>query len=80
MKFKVGDKVRVREDLEVDEDYGSFSFVKTMEERLGKVVTIFGINPHAEAYDIAEDGAEAYWTDEMLEPVEDPLIEEMEEC
>ena len=73
MRFKVGDKVRVRKDLEVDEDYGSFTFVKTMEEHMGKVVTIFGINPQAIAYDIEEDGGDAYWTDEMLEPIEDPL-------
>ena len=87
MKFKVGDKVRVKKNLIVGKDYGSFSFVKTMEEHMGKVVTIYGINLQAGAYDIAEDGAEAYWTDEMLEPTvsktervqEDPLVTKIEE-
>lgn len=77
MKFKVGDKVRVKKNLIVGKDYGWFSFVETMEEHMGKVVTIYGINLQAGAYDIAEDGGEAYWTDEMLEPIEDPLAQKV---
>ena len=71
MKFKVGDKVRVREDLIVGKGYGWFSFVKTMEEHLGEVATIQGIDPQTKTYGIEEDDGEAYWTDEMLEPIED---------
>ena len=71
MKFKVGDEVRVREDLISGVDYGSFPFVNSMKEYRGEVVTIHEVNPRATAYEIAEDGGEAYWTDEMLEPITD---------
>src|SRR5699024_7230751 len=70
-KFKVGDEVRVREDLISGVDYGSFPFVNSMKEYRGEVVTIHEVNPRATAYEIAEDGGEAYWTDEMLEPITD---------
>ena len=71
MKFQVGDEVRVREDLISGVDYGSFPFVNSMKEYRGEVVTIHEVNPRATAYEIAEDGGEAYWTDEMLEPITD---------
>lgn len=80
MKFKVGDKVRIKKNLTVGKDYGWFSFWETMEEHMGKVVTIHGISPWMIAYKIAEDNGEYYWTDEMVEPIEDPLAEkELEE-
>lgn len=74
MKFKVGDKVRVKKQLISGANYGSFPFVNSMKEYRGKVVTIHEINPRLMAYKIAEDGANAYWTDEMLEPITDPLV------
>ena len=36
MKFKVGDKVRVREDLEVDKDYGYYKVVEDMKKYEGE--------------------------------------------
>ena len=30
MKFKVGDKVRVREDLEINKMYGTYELIKEM--------------------------------------------------
>lgn len=66
MKFKVGDKVRVRKDLVANETYGAYIFVSIMEKFKGKIVTIIGIcNNH---YVIDEDNKRCYWTDEMLEP------------
>jgi hypothetical protein len=69
MKYKVGDKVKIREDLVVDKEYGSQVFVDSMEKYKGKIVTINRV--------IIEDGynKECYmineypwcWTDEMLE-------------
>jgi hypothetical protein len=40
MKLKVGDKVRIREDLILGEEYGNDSFVEDMEEFRGEEVTI----------------------------------------
>src|SRR5699024_9153388 len=77
MKFKVGDKVRVKKELISGEDYGGLPLVNRMKERRGKVVTIHEINPRVMAYEIAEDGGKAYWTDEMLEPISDPLADKI---
>lgn len=64
MKYKVGDKVRVREDLIVGEKYGNDVFTSTMVSFKGKVVTInkvIGLK-----YEIEEDGKTWNWTDEMF--------------
>ena len=71
MKFKVGDKVRVRNDLVEDKDYymanrsESNTVVDIMLSLRGKVVTIKSVSPQ---YRIEECGF--YWTDEMFEPFE----------
>lgn len=70
MKYKVGDKVRVRSDLEESETYGDQTFVKPMEKYKGKLVTIS--EEHPRFYYIKEDKDENWcWTDEMFEPVEE---------
>lgn len=40
MKYKVGDKVKVRSDLKVGKDYGEHDFVHDMFKFVGKIVTI----------------------------------------
>lgn len=60
MKYKVGDKVRVREDLNIDEKYG---FLYVMDEMLKKVVTIAYV--YDDCYKVVED--DYMWTDGMLE-------------
>ena len=67
MKYKVGDKVKVREDLEVDKKYGTEEFVEEMEEYRGKIVTIDTVNK--DDYYIEEDKQTWAWTEEMLEDV-----------
>lgn len=69
MKYKVGDKVRVRKDLVVYKKYGSDTFVSDMISFKGKQVTIKKVND--EKYQIEEDDSMWNWTDEMLEPVEE---------
>lgn len=73
MKYKVGDKVRVRRDLKAYEIYGSNMLTKSMEKFVGKTVTISGVG--ITSYTI-EEMEVAYWTDEMFEPVEEELTAE----
>ena len=71
MKFKVGDKVRVREDLKVGKRYDDWSFVEQMKEYKGRIVTIAKINDFNYTYDIVEDNGDCAWNDEMLEPIKE---------
>lgn len=64
-KFKVGDKVRVREGLVADEFYGDVHFADFMVEMSGKILTIRGVDEYC--YKVAENQYD--WSDEMLEPI-----------
>lgn len=66
MKYKVGDKVKVRENLIHGEKYGGMTFY--MDGWKGEVVTISLINSLG-CYEIAEDEDKWAWTDEMFEDV-----------
>lgn len=68
MKYKVGDKVRVREDLIVNNTYGNYFFSSGMKPYVGKTMTINHVGNHA--YHFKEDKNNWDWTDEMLEDVE----------
>ena len=70
MKYKVGDKVRVRKDLVVDREYPlkGCLFRDDMAEYLGKEVCIKYVNVHSERYVI--EGSTRSWSEEMLEDVE----------
>lgn len=71
MKYKVGDKVRVREDLSIDEKYGFLYAIDEMIKK--KIVTIAYV--YDGYYGIKEDVF--MWTDEMFEGlVEDELTAE----
>lgn len=65
MRYKAGDKVRVRKDLVVGKNYGGYDFVSSMEKFEGKIVTIESVDD--DHYHIEEDKFD--WVDEMLEPV-----------
>lgn len=73
MKYKVGDKVRVRSDLKVGKSYGEHAFLHDMFKFVGKIVTIESV--WKQGYRIEEDTY--WWTDEMLEPVEEMSAEEL---
>jgi|SRR5690625_1146708 len=75
MKFKVGDKVRVREDLEVGERY-DYLVTPGMVKYRGEVIEI---GDKYSSYYIQKGSAPYAWTDEMLEPIEDPLAKKVEE-
>jgi|694.fasta_scaffold118319_4 hypothetical protein len=69
-KFKVGDKIRVREDLVVGKQYGSCIFASGMEKYKGKIL-IVGESDHDSYCAKLSEGDEFYfWSDKMLEPVE----------
>lgn len=62
MRYKVGDKVRVRSDLNVNLDC-SPTVVEEMLCKAGDSVTISAVNDN----DYRIDGFRYYWTDEMFE-------------
>lgn len=65
-KYKVGDKVRVRSDLEIGKMYEGETFVGSMEVMKGGIVTIDSISSFGR-YRIKEFGYT--WTDKMLESI-----------
>ena len=73
MKYKVGDKVKVREDLQTNKDYNNCTCVEEMEEYKGVVATItkcFDTDIDDDgAYEIDLDDGEWFWTDDMFERI-----------
>ena len=50
MKYKKGDRVRVRPDLEVGKIYGSDSFVEAMEHSRGREFTVSAVDDVQKKY------------------------------
>ncbi|WP_270433501.1 hypothetical protein [Anaerostipes hominis (ex Lee et al. 2021)] len=69
MKYKVGDKVKIRKDLGEEEIYGGIFATEAMCKKAGNIVTISKIVIPSKRYRIEEDRELWAWTDEMLEPV-----------
>ena len=69
MKYKVGDKVRVRKDLVPGNKYGDVIYVSNMDKFKNEECVITSTDN--EAYCI--NGLGYWWTEEMLEPVDDLL-------
>ena len=75
MKYKVGDKVRVRSGLQINRSYGAYTFVSGMSDYKGSVVAISEV--YLTCYCIEEDKGIWKWTDEMFEGLaEDELTAE----
>lgn len=73
MKYKVGEKVKVKKDLKIDVEYHGQYFVSEMKRYIGKTVEIAVIEITKDAegleyYRIKEDNGAWCWTDEMFEP------------
>ena len=67
MKYKVGDKVKVRSDLEKNKGYGGWYTSESMVKMRGEIVTIRGVG--SSAYELEEN--DLMWTDEMFEGLAD---------
>lgn len=67
MKYKVGDVVKVRSDLNVGEYYGGLYFNMNMFDFKEKIVHIVEVFDEGYCY-IFEDNQEWSWNDEMFEP------------
>jgi hypothetical protein len=65
MKYKVGDKVRIRKDLDVGMFYGRCRFVPEMRGLVGETVRITEVSKRDGYYRV--DSNDKYWTDEMFE-------------
>ena len=72
MRFKVGDKVRIKNFLVVGKDYGNETFIGEMEKYKGKIGVIQSADEEDKDYKVLIDNNKEslawYWTDEMLEP------------
>lgn len=66
MKYKVGDKVRVRKDLNHANLYDGYLVLADMFDYCGEEVTIATVHP--DHYHIKEDHEIRLWTDKMFEP------------
>lgn len=74
MKYKVGDKVKVREDLSREKYYDGCYVNPVMGEFAGRIVTISRALELTNRYEIKEDNMRWCWTDEMFETLEDENI------
>ena len=70
MKYKVGDKVRVRKDLVLDNVYGGVCYVDAMDELKDKEAIITKVGNIA--YQI--NNFTCWWSEEMLEPVNERTL------
>ena len=70
MKYKVGDKVRVRKDLVPDNYYGGVYYVDAMDELKNEEVIITKVGDVA--YQL--NNFTCWWSEEMLEPVNEGAL------
>ena len=71
MKYKIGDKVRVRKDLVPGNEYGGVCYVECMDKFKDKECIITYVDDTS--YHIND--SKYWWTDEMLQPAENNIME-----
>ena len=72
--LKVGDKVKIKQDLVFGEFYNNCVYHVSMEKYAGKVATITNVFQDSEAevnYNLDIDKGKWFWDSEMIEPVEE---------
>ena len=82
MSFRVGQKVRVREDLELSVTYGNVRFHECMSDICGEVATVCRVDDLGGGAVYLLDIGDYYYSAEMLEPVEDveEVVEDTNTC
>ena len=70
MKYKIGDKVRVRKDLVVNNEYGGILYILDMDELRNKEDVIIKVG--STAYRISNSNH--WWSEEMLELVDEGAL------
>ena len=83
MKYKIGDKVLIRPDLEEGKKYGDEVVMSDMLYLKGKIVTIEHVD-YPNHYRIKEDPDQWHWTDEMFsenesEEIKSKYLSDLEE-
>ena len=77
MKFKVGDKVKIRKDLKKGNGFNLY-VTDDMEELAGKIVTIIDAWGNNDGrYSIKEDSYSYTWSEDMFEGLAKPSKEEL---
>ena len=72
MKYKVGDRVKIKEDLVAGRQYDDdTTFTDEMSQYKGKTAVITRIDIFEQFYEIDLDNGEWAWIDEMFEDVKD---------
>ena len=71
MKYKIGDKVRIRKDLVPNSEYGGIVYVECMDKFKDRECVITYVDDTS--YHIND--SKLWWTDEMLESVENNIME-----
>lgn len=74
MKYKVGDKVKIKENLIVGKTYGGLYLHDGAGRHIGEETIVTKVE--REHYRLAVDNSSRIWTNEMLEPVEEMSAEE----
>ena len=71
MKYNVGDRVKIKEDLEYDEIYGGVYVTDTMLKYRGEVAEIAEVNSNFNDRYILKDCGIYWFHKDMLEPIND---------
>ena len=66
MKYDVGDKITVRNDIQIGGIYANCEFVPEMNIFSGKVATITETLPDQDQYKIDVDGSKYFWHSNMF--------------
>ena len=75
MKYNIGDRVKIKEDLEYDEIYGGVYVTDTMLKYRGEVAEIAEVNSNFNDRYILKDCGIYWFHKDMLEPINDSILE-----
>ena len=75
MKYNVGDRVKIKEDLEYDEIYGGVYVTDTMLKYRGEVAEIAEVNSSFDDRYILKGCENLWFHEDMLEPINDSILE-----